>query len=81
MLMTPLSAPYRCRHAPQNGGPLQDDPSKRPGFQGESTMKCGIFHTPYHPPSRSPREVFDWALKIAQVADEAGYAAFMIGEH
>jgi alkanesulfonate monooxygenase SsuD/methylene tetrahydromethanopterin reductase-like flavin-dependent oxidoreductase (luciferase family) len=44
-------------------------------------MKCGIFHTPYHQPSRSPREVFDWALKIAQVADEAGYADFMIGEH
>jgi alkanesulfonate monooxygenase SsuD/methylene tetrahydromethanopterin reductase-like flavin-dependent oxidoreductase (luciferase family) len=44
-------------------------------------MQCGIFHTPYNPPSRTPREVFDWSLAIARVADEAGFADFMIGEH
>ena len=44
-------------------------------------MKCGIFHTPYNPPSRTPREVFDWSLRIAVVADEAGFSDFMIGEH
>ena len=47
----------------------------------KTTMKCGIFHTPYHPPARKPRAVFDWALRIAQAADQAGYADFMIGEH
>ena len=44
-------------------------------------MQCGIFHTPYNPPSRTPRQVFDWSIDIARVADEAGYADFMIGEH
>lgn len=44
-------------------------------------MQCGIFMTPYNPPSRTPRQVFDWALDIARIADEAGYADFMIGEH
>ena len=44
-------------------------------------MKCGIFHTPYNSPNRSPRQVFDWSLDIARIADEAGYADFMIGEH
>ena len=44
-------------------------------------MQCGIFMTPYNPPSRTARQVFDWALDIARIADEAGYADFMIGEH
>ncbi|QEH79238.1 LLM class flavin-dependent oxidoreductase [Sphingomonas sp. C8-2] len=44
-------------------------------------MKCGIFLTPYNPPSRTPRQVFDWSLDIAHIADAAGYADFMIGEH
>jgi alkanesulfonate monooxygenase SsuD/methylene tetrahydromethanopterin reductase-like flavin-dependent oxidoreductase (luciferase family) len=44
-------------------------------------MQCGIFMTPYNPPSRTPRQVFDWAVGIARIADEAGYADFMIGEH
>lgn len=44
-------------------------------------MQCGIFHTPYALPSRTPRQIFDWSLDIAQLADEAGYADFMIGEH
>lgn len=45
------------------------------------TMQCGIFMTPYNPPDRTPRQVFDWALDIARIADEAGYADYMIGEH
>ena len=44
-------------------------------------MQCGIFMTPYNPPSRTAREVFDWAVDIARIADEAGYADYMIGEH
>lgn len=44
-------------------------------------MQCGIFHTPYNPPSRTPRQIFEWSLEIARVADEAGFADFMIGEH
>ncbi|MFM6828990.1 MAG: LLM class flavin-dependent oxidoreductase, partial [Novosphingobium sp.] len=45
------------------------------------SMQCGIFMTPYNPPSRTPRQVFDWAVDIARIADEAGFADFMIGEH
>ena len=37
--------------------------------------------TPYNPPNRTPRQVFDWALDIARIADEAGYTDYMIGEH
>ena len=44
-------------------------------------MQCGIFMTPYNPPSRTPRQVFDWATGIARIADQAGYVDFMIGEH
>jgi len=45
------------------------------------SMQCGVFMTPYNPPSRTPRQVFDWAVKIAQICDDAGYSDFMIGEH
>lgn len=44
-------------------------------------MQCGVFMTPYNPPSRTPRQVFDWAVDIAKIADDAGYADYMIGEH
>jgi alkanesulfonate monooxygenase SsuD/methylene tetrahydromethanopterin reductase-like flavin-dependent oxidoreductase (luciferase family) len=44
-------------------------------------MQCGIFMTPYNPPSRTPRQVFDWAVDIARIADEAGFVDYMIGEH
>ena len=44
-------------------------------------MQCGIFMTPYNPPQRTARQVFDWALDIARIADDAGYTDFMIGEH
>ncbi|HEY2398715.1 MAG TPA: LLM class flavin-dependent oxidoreductase [Steroidobacteraceae bacterium] len=45
------------------------------------SMQCGVFMTPYNPPSRTPRQVFDWAVNIAQICDDAGYSDFMIGEH
>ncbi len=45
------------------------------------SMQCGIFMTPYNPPNRTPRQVFDWAVDIARIADEAGYTDYMIGEH
>ena len=44
-------------------------------------MKCGFFHTPYILPHRTPKQVFDWSLDLAQVCDQAGFADFMIGEH
>jgi alkanesulfonate monooxygenase SsuD/methylene tetrahydromethanopterin reductase-like flavin-dependent oxidoreductase (luciferase family) len=44
-------------------------------------MKCGFFHTPYNLPTRTPRQVFDWSLQVAQVTDQAGYTDFMVGEH
>jgi 2,5-diketocamphane 1,2-monooxygenase len=44
-------------------------------------MKCGVFHTPYNPPTRTPRQIFDWSIDMARITDEAGYADFMIGEH
>lgn len=44
-------------------------------------MQCGFFHTPYNLPTRTPRQMFDWSLKLAQVCDQAGFADFMIGEH
>ena len=47
----------------------------------DTGLQCGIFMTPYNPPDRTPRQVFDWALDIARIADEAGYADYMIGEH
>lgn len=44
-------------------------------------MQCGVFMTPYNPPSRTPRQVFDWAVDVARICDESGYSDFMIGEH
>ncbi len=44
-------------------------------------MQCGIFMTPYNPPQRTARQVFDWALDIARIADDAGFTDYMIGEH
>ncbi len=44
-------------------------------------MKSGVFHVPYTRPERSPRQVFDWSILMAQICDEAGFEDFMIGEH
>jgi alkanesulfonate monooxygenase SsuD/methylene tetrahydromethanopterin reductase-like flavin-dependent oxidoreductase (luciferase family) len=44
-------------------------------------MKAGLFHVPYTRPDRTPREVFDYSVLMAQESDAAGYQDFMIGEH
>lgn len=44
-------------------------------------MRCGIFHTPYNQPQRTPKQIFDWSLDLARVCDEAGFKDFLIGEH
>ena len=44
-------------------------------------MQCGIFHTPYNRPTRTPREMFDWSMQLAIETDQAGFTDFMIGEH
>lgn len=44
-------------------------------------MKAAIFQAPFIPPSRSPREAFEWTVKQAIVADQAGFDSCWIGEH
>lgn len=44
-------------------------------------MKCAMFHTPFVKPERTGKQVFDWSLELAKVADKTGYSDFMIGEH
>ena len=36
-------------------------------------MQCGIFHTPYNRPTRTPREMFDWSMQLAVETDQAGF--------
>lgn len=44
-------------------------------------MKAAMFQTPFLPPTRTPREVFQWAVDQAVVADQAGFTEYWIGEH
>jgi len=44
-------------------------------------MKIGMFQTPFVAPHRSAAQVFDWAVRQAVVADEAGFSEYWIGEH
>ncbi|MGQ0624339.1 MAG: LLM class flavin-dependent oxidoreductase [Sporichthyaceae bacterium] len=44
-------------------------------------MKFAMFQTPFMKPSRSPREVFDWAVDQAVTCDQAGFSEYWIGEH
>ena len=44
-------------------------------------MKVGMFQTPFLGPERSPKQVFDWAIRQAVVADEAGFSEYWVGEH
>jgi alkanesulfonate monooxygenase SsuD/methylene tetrahydromethanopterin reductase-like flavin-dependent oxidoreductase (luciferase family) len=44
-------------------------------------MKIGIFQAPFVSPARSPREVFEWAVKSAIIADQAKCSEYWIGEH
>ncbi|MEU6643584.1 LLM class flavin-dependent oxidoreductase [Saccharomonospora sp. NPDC046836] len=40
-----------------------------------------MFQTPFMRPTRSPREVFDWAVGQAEVCDRLGFTEYWIGEH
>jgi alkanesulfonate monooxygenase SsuD/methylene tetrahydromethanopterin reductase-like flavin-dependent oxidoreductase (luciferase family) len=44
-------------------------------------MKFAMFQTPFMRPTRSPREVFDWAVDQAITCDQAGFTEYWIGEH
>ncbi|MBA3743574.1 LLM class flavin-dependent oxidoreductase [Sporichthya sp.] len=44
-------------------------------------MKFAMFQTPFMRPTRSPREVFDWAVQQAITCDQAGFSEYWIGEH
>ena len=44
-------------------------------------MKIAMFQTPFMGPERSEREVFEWAVRQAIVADQAGFSEYWIGEH
>ncbi len=44
-------------------------------------MKVGMFQTPFMRPERTSRQVFDWAVRQAIVADEAGFSEYWVGEH
>jgi alkanesulfonate monooxygenase SsuD/methylene tetrahydromethanopterin reductase-like flavin-dependent oxidoreductase (luciferase family) len=44
-------------------------------------MHVGMFQTPFLAPQRSAAQVFDWAVRQAVVAEEAGFTEYWIGEH
>jgi alkanesulfonate monooxygenase SsuD/methylene tetrahydromethanopterin reductase-like flavin-dependent oxidoreductase (luciferase family) len=44
-------------------------------------MDVAMFQTPLQRPERRPRQVFDWAVRQAEDADQAGYTEYWIGEH
>ena len=44
-------------------------------------MHVAMFHTPFMPPTRSAKEIFNWAVDQAAVCDRAGFTEYWIGEH
>jgi alkanesulfonate monooxygenase SsuD/methylene tetrahydromethanopterin reductase-like flavin-dependent oxidoreductase (luciferase family) len=40
-----------------------------------------MFQTPFVRPHRSARQVFDWAVRQAVVADQVGFSEYWVGEH
>lgn len=44
-------------------------------------MEFAVFQTPVMRPERTPREVFDWAVEQAAVAEQAGCTEYWVGEH
>lgn len=44
-------------------------------------MNIGMFQAPFIRPERTPVQVFDWAVRQAVVADQAGFTEYWIGEH
>ena len=43
-------------------------------------MKIGMFQTPFVRPERTPKQVFDWAVRQAVHADKIGFSEYWIGE-
>ena len=44
-------------------------------------MKVGLIHIPYVSPSRTHRQTFEWSIRLAVEADQAGVAEMMVTEH
>lgn len=44
-------------------------------------MEVGMFQTPFVRPERTPRQVFEWAIRQAVHADRIGFSEYWVGEH
>lgn len=44
-------------------------------------MQVGMFQTPFVRPDRTPKQVFDWAVRQAVTADQLGFSEYWVGEH
>ena len=44
-------------------------------------MQVGMFQTPFVRPERTPKQVFDWAVRQAVHADKIGFSEYWVGEH
>ena len=44
-------------------------------------MEVGMFQTPFLRPERTPKQVFDWAVRQAVHADKIGFSEYWVGEH
>lgn len=44
-------------------------------------MQIGMFQTPFLRPERTPKQVFDWAVRQAVHADKIGFSEYWVGEH
>lgn len=44
-------------------------------------MQVGMFMTPFVRPERTPRQVFEWAIRQAIHADKIGFSEYWVGEH
>lgn len=44
-------------------------------------MKIGMFQTPFVRPERTPKQVFQWAIRQAVHADKSGFSEYWVGEH
>lgn len=44
-------------------------------------LNIGMFQTPLVAPERSAAQVFEWAVRQAIVADDAGFTEYWVGEH
>jgi alkanesulfonate monooxygenase SsuD/methylene tetrahydromethanopterin reductase-like flavin-dependent oxidoreductase (luciferase family) len=44
-------------------------------------MQVGMFQTPFVRPERTPKQVFDWAVRQAVHSDKVGFSEYWVGEH